>query len=86
MLSQTKLGEFTKARDCILHIIVDSTLDAGEMKLVIVVDEKTIVEYIPVGEKVDLYYTVEGEHTYYVKALCDEAKVNVTVTREMTSS
>lgn len=75
----------TKARDCMLHIIVESTLETGEMKLVVVIDKEAIVEYIPVGEKVDLYYTVEGEHTYYVKALCDEAKVNVTVTREITS-
>ena len=75
----------TKARDCMLHIVVESTLETGEMKLVVVIDKEAIVEYIPVGEKVDLYYTVEGEHTYYVKALCDEAKVNVTVTREITS-
>ena len=72
----------TKIKDSTLHLTIESTLNSGEMKIVVIRDEE-IIEYLEVGQTHNLVYDVEGEHIYYVKFLCVEANTEVSVLREI---
>lgn len=72
----------TLARDCTLVITVDSKLNSGNMRIVVVMDGE-IVEYVEPNVQKTLSYTVSGEHTFYVKVLCENADMEISVTRSM---
>ena len=72
----------TKAVDCTLKITVESTLKEGEMKIAVIRDGE-MLEYPDVGTTVSVEYDVVGEHTYYVKALFEDADMKFSVYREL---
>ena len=72
----------TKVTDGTLRVNIESKLNSGEMKIVVIRDDE-ILEYLEVGRPLELNYSAEGEHTYYIKLLCKEANMSVTVTREI---
>ena len=72
----------TKVKDATLRVNVESVLNSGEMKIVVIKDG-AILEYIEVGKTQQLTYYAEGEHTYYFKILCNKANISVTVSREI---
>ena len=72
----------TKVTDGTLRVNIETKLNSGEMKIVVIRDDE-ILEYLEVGRPLELNYSAEGEHTYYIKLLCKEANMSVTVTREI---
>lgn len=72
----------TKVSDGNLHIKIESSLNSGEMKIVVIRDDK-ILEYLEVGKVVELNYYADGEHTYYIKLLGKDANMSITVSREI---
>ena len=78
-----KLLSASKVKDATLDLNIESTLESGDAKIVIIRDRE-IVEYVDLGQSVNLSYEVSGEHTYYVKLLCADAKLTASATRDIT--
>ena len=72
----------TKVRNGNLRISIESKLNSGEMKIVVIRDDK-ILEYIEVGTTLELNYYADGEHTYYIKLIGKDADMSATVSREI---
>ncbi|MBR3876400.1 MAG: hypothetical protein IKJ25_06485 [Clostridia bacterium] len=72
----------TKVKDCTLTLNISSTLSSGNAKIVVICDNE-ILEYVEFGQDKALTYTVSGEHIYSVKILCEEAELEIDVTREI---
>lgn len=70
----------THVKDSALTLNIDSDLNEGEMKIVVIRDNE-ILEYVSVGESVQLQYDVSGEHTYCVKMIAKDANMSVSVSR-----
>lgn len=75
-----KTLQATRAENCTLVIDISSNVVSGNMNIAIV-SNNSIVEYANVGEDVRLEYTVSDAQEYYVKLLCENAKVNVSIRR-----
>ena len=71
----------TLAKDCTLVLNIDTTLQSGNAEVVVIMDDK-IVERFNAGEQKAFEYSVSGEHKFYVRILCEEAKISITTTRE----
>ena len=71
----------TLAKDCTLVLNIDTTLESGNAEVVVIMDDK-IVERFNAGEQKTFEYSVSGEHKFYVRILCEEAKISITTTRE----
>lgn len=71
----------TLAKDCTLVLNIGTILDSGNAEVVVIMDD-TIVDRFTAGEQKTLEYDVNGEHTFYVRILCEEAKISITTTRE----
>ena len=71
----------TFTKDCTLVFNIDSTLESGNAEVVVIMDDK-IVERFNAGEQKTLEYNVSGEHKFYIRILCEEAKISITTTRE----
>lgn len=69
----------TLAKDCTLSFDIDSTAD-GDAKIIVIIDS-IVVDEFDFGQKDSLTYEIEGEKTVYIKIICDNAKVNITVQR-----
>lgn len=72
----------TRAQDCVLTLDIESSLDAGEMKIAVVMDGE-ILEYVPVGGSAHFVYNVTGEHYYYVKIIAENAEMSISVNRNI---
>ena len=72
----------TKAKDCTLVMDIDSALNSGEARIVIVKSGE-IVEYIELGQRVQRTYEVSGENVFYVKLIGKEANVEISVARNI---
>lgn len=70
----------TLAKDCTLVLNIDTTLEAGNAEVVVIMDDK-IVNRFNAGDKKVLEYKVNGEHMFYVRILCEKAKISITTTR-----
>ena len=75
-----KTLQATRAENCTLVINISSEVISGNMYIVIV-SNNSIVEYANVGEDVRLEYTASDAQEYYVKLLCENAKVNASIKR-----
>lgn len=71
----------TLAKDCTLVLNIDTTLESGNAEVVVIMDDK-IVERFNAGEQKTFEYSVSGEHKFYIRILCEEAKISITTTRE----
>ncbi len=71
-----------KAVDCTLELNISAKLNGGKAKIVVIRDNE-IVEYLDFGGDVQRVYEVQGEHLYVVKLVCEQAAVEVTVTRNL---
>lgn len=81
-ISGIKTVSATKAKDCTLVLDIDSALNFGNARLVIVKGGE-IVEYIELGQKVQRTYEVSGEHVFYVKLVGKEANIEISVARSI---
>ena len=69
------------AKDCTLVLNIDTTLESGNAEVVVIMDDE-IVDRFNAGEQKTFEYSVSGEHKFYVRILCEEAKISITTTRE----
>ena len=72
----------TLATDCKLYINIACEVSSGNAKIVILMDD-TILECFNFGEKSSLEYDVNGKHEFYVKILCEDAEIEITVERRL---
>ena len=72
----------TKVSDCTLTINISSKLLSGNAKIVVICDDE-IINYIEFDQEITLTYDVKGEHIYSVKILAEEAKLEISVKREV---
>ena len=77
-----KTVSVTKVEDQTLELKISSGLSDGMAKIAVIRDD-LILEYIDFGEEIILSYNVAGEHTYRVKILCEDAKLEITVERSV---
>ena len=70
----------TLAKDCTLKLDINSKVESGNLRFVLICDNE-IIETIEATSDISFTYNVVGEHTYYVKALCENASVEITVKR-----
>lgn len=71
----------SKVVDAKLVLNISSEIHAGKGKIAIIQDDK-ILEYIDFGTSVTREYDVVGESLILVKIVCEDAKIDLTVTRE----
>ncbi len=71
----------SKVVDAKLVLNISSEIHAGKGKIAIIQDDK-ILEYIDFGATVTREYDVVGESLILVKIVCEDAKIDLTVTRE----
>ena len=71
----------SKVVDAKLVLNISSEIHAGKGKIAIIQDDK-ILEYIDFGTPVTREYDVVGESLILVKIVCEDAKIDLTVTRE----
>ena len=70
----------TLAKDCNLELAINSKIDSGTVRLVLICDEQ-ILEIVDPTSDMKFTYKVVGEHTYYVKALCGTAKMEIVINK-----
>ncbi len=71
----------TKAEDCVVEWSIDFNVLKGNAKAVIVMDETEIIKEFEAGEDIVFSYEIVGEHEFYVKILCEKARVEIEVDR-----
>ena len=76
-----KVFSASKVVDAKLVLNISSEIHAGKGKIAIIQDDK-ILEYIDFGTTVTREYDVVGESLILVKIVCEDAKIDLTVTRE----
>ena len=72
----------TKAIDKKVKLTVTSSLESGEMKIVVIKNGE-IVEYIDINQTISKEYDCVGENDIYVKIIASTAKMNISVEREI---
>ena len=72
----------SKVVDAKLTINISSEIHAGRGKIAIIKDD-SVVEYIEFGTSVTREYEVDGESLFLVKIICEDAKIDITVEREI---
>ena len=72
----------SKVVDAKLVLNISSEIHAGKGKIAIIQDDK-ILEYVDFGTSVTREYDVVGESLILVKIVCEDAKIDLTVTREI---
>ena len=70
----------TKINEGSLTLDIVSTLNSGEMTIVIVKNDK-ILEFIDTNGNIKKTYSVTEESEFYVKILCETANMEIKVTR-----
>lgn len=71
----------TDAEDCTVEWKIDFNVSKGDAKAIIVMDENEIIKEFDPGENIVFSHEVIGEHNFYVKILCEKAKVQIEVER-----
>ncbi|MBE6536349.1 MAG: hypothetical protein E7673_00195 [Ruminococcaceae bacterium] len=71
----------TKAKDCIVEWVIKFDVSEGNAKIIIVMDEKEIIKEFDPGEDIFFSYEVTDKHNFYVKVLCEKARVEIDVER-----
>ena len=66
-----------------IKLKISSNIYDGKGKIAIIQD-KTLVEYIDFGASVTREYEVTGESLFLVKIICEDAKIDLTVERQIT--
>ena len=73
----------TKIDNATLTLTITSKVGSGDAKIAIIRDD-TVVEYIPINADVIREYDVSNETLFLVKAVCEDAKIDIKVEREIT--
>lgn len=81
-ISGIKTVSVTKAENCELTFTVNSTLYSGKAKIIVIRDDK-IVERLDFNESKAVTFSVLGESIFKVKILCESAKLDVEVLRQI---
>ena len=78
-----KVFSASKVVDSKLVINISSEIYAGKGKIAIIQDDK-LLEYVDFGTSVTREYDVVGESLILVKIICEDAKIDLTVERQIT--
>lgn len=72
----------TSVENCAVEWEIDCTVTKGAAKIIIVMDENSILkEFEPNTDKITFSYFAEGKHSFFVKILCEEAKIEIETKR-----
>ena len=75
----------SNAENAKLTLKIMSKMEAGAGKIAIIKDG-AVLEYVEFGVDVTREYDVSGKSLFLVKAICDEAKIELTVERTITKN
>ena len=79
--SGIKTVSATLAVDCTLVLNIESAIEAGNAEIAVIMDGE-IIERFAADTQKRLEYNVVDEHEFYVRILCESAKISITTTRE----
>ena len=79
-VSGIKNISYSGVSNATLKLSITSVLKEGEAKIVVIMDNQ-ILEYVELGSEKQLIYEVDGKHEFYVKLICKDANVEITVSR-----
>ncbi len=71
---------YSEISNATLELLISSVLNEGEAKIAVIMDNQ-ILEYVELGTEKQLTYEVDGKHEFYVKLICKDANVEITVAR-----
>ena len=71
----------TLVKDCTIKLDIDSEVISGNAEVVILIDD-IVFERINANVDKTFKYDVVGEHTFYVRIICEDAQIDIEVERE----